>query len=93
MMKLKKGKLFNAAGVIYQGSIQHEYFKQELPNYNVFDEKRYFSPGKGPCLFKVKDKHIALTICEDIWHPNGPIKKQSEQGANLIINIKKENFY
>ena len=90
--RLKKGKLFNAAGVIYQGSIQHEYFKQELPNYNVFDEKRYFSPGKGPCLFKVKGKHIALTICEDIWHTKA-IRQAARRGADLVINLNASPFH
>ena len=90
--RLKKGKLFNSAGVIYQGSIQHEYFKQELPNYNVFDEKRYFSPGKGPCLFKVKGKHIALTICEDISHTKA-IRQAARRGADLVINLNASPFH
>ncbi len=90
--RFKKGKLFNAAGVIYQGSIEHEYFKQELPNYNVFDEKRYFSPGKGPCLFEVKGKHIALTICEDIWHTKA-IRQAARRGADLVINLNASPFH
>ena len=88
----KKNKLFNSAGVIYKGSLQLEYFKQELPNYKVFDEKRYFSPGKGPCLFEVKGKKIALTICEDIWHTKA-IRQAARRGAELVLNLNASPFH
>ena len=88
----KKNKLFNSAGVIYKGSLQLEYFKQELPNYKVFDEKRYFLPGKGPCLFEVKGKKIALTICEDIWHTKA-IRQAARRGAELVLNLNASPFH
>ena len=64
----RKKKLFNAAGVIFNGGLIGEYYKQELPNYSVFDEKRYFSPGKGPVILEIDDFKIGITICEDMWH-------------------------
>ena len=89
----KKGKnLYNTAGVIHNGSLQSEYFKQELPNYRVFDEKRYFTPGKGPLLFEVKGKKIAVTVCEDIWHTKA-IRQASKRGADLVLNLNASPFH
>ena len=89
----KKGQsLYNAAGIIYGGSLQQEYFKQELPNYKVFDEKRYFQPGKGPLLINVRGKQLAITVCEDIWHTKA-IKQASRKGADLILNLNASPFH
>ena len=88
----KNKKIFNAAGHIYQGEIKAEYFKQELPNYKEFDEKRYFSPGKGPGLITVKDKVFALTICEDIWYTKA-IRQATRRGAELILNLNASPFH
>ena len=64
------GLLFNSAGVLYNGAVVAEYDKQCLPNYQVFDEKRYFEAGADTCVVTIKDLPIGLTICEDIWHPH-----------------------
>ena len=88
----KNKKIFNAAGCIYQGEIKAEYFKQELPNYKVFDEKRYFSPGKGPCLITVKNKTLALTICEDIWYTKA-VRQATRRGAEVILNLNASPFH
>ena len=88
----KNKKIFNAAGCIYQGEIKAEYFKQELPNYKVFDEKRYFSPGKGPCLITVKNKTLALTICEDIWYSKA-VRQATRRGAEVILNLNASPFH
>ncbi len=89
----KKGNnLFNTAGVIFEGKLTLEYFKQELPNYRVFDEKRYFSPGKGPGVFEVKGRRIALTVCEDIWHTKA-IRQASRRGADLVLNLNASPFH
>ena len=89
----KKGNnLFNTAGVIFEGELTLEYFKQELPNYRVFDEKRYFSPGKGPGVFEVKGRRIALTVCEDIWHTKA-IRQASRRGADLVLNLNASPFH
>jgi NAD+ synthase (glutamine-hydrolysing) len=62
--------LFNSAGVLYNGAVVAEYDKQCLPNYQVFDEKRYFEAGADTCVVTIKGLPIGLTICEDIWHPH-----------------------
>ena len=85
-------KIYNAAGLISGGEIKTEYFKQELPNYKVFDEKRYFSPGKGPCLITIKDKVLALTICEDIWFSKA-IRQATKRGAQMILNLNASPFH
>ena len=82
----------STAGVIFEGELTLEYFKQELPNYRVFDEKRYFSPGKGPGVFEVKGRKIALTVCEDIWHTKA-IRQASRRGADLVLNLNASPFH
>ncbi len=79
-------KLYNRAAVIQNGRIIAAYSKQVLPNYAVFDEKRYFSPGNIPCIFNIKNTRIGLLICEDIWHVK-PAKQAALAGAQLIVTI------
>jgi NAD+ synthase (glutamine-hydrolysing) len=86
------GKLYNAAGVLHRGEILAEYFKQELPNYQVFDEKRYFAAGDRPCVLRIKGVDVAISVCEDIWHP-GPMAQASEAGAGLMLNINASPFH
>ncbi|WP_456417995.1 NAD+ synthase [Thiolapillus sp.] len=82
----RNGKLYNAAGVVRDGALAAEYFKAELPNYSVFDEKRYFSPGVSPCVVNVAGIPVGLSICEDIWLPE-PSRKAAAAGAKLILNL------
>ncbi|WP_456373678.1 NAD+ synthase [Thiolapillus sp.] len=82
----KDGRLYNAAGVIRDGKIIAEYFKAELPNYSVFDEKRYFSPGEQACVVEVAGIPVGLSVCEDIWYPE-PARRAAEAGARLILNL------
>ncbi|OGC33514.1 NAD+ synthase [candidate division WOR-1 bacterium RIFOXYB2_FULL_48_7] len=84
-----KGKLFNAGAFVDQGKIKGVYHKVNLPNYSVFDEKRYFSPGTKPLTVTVKGKKIGLGICEDIWVESGPYAK----GLDLILNINASPFH
>ncbi|MGH1485084.1 MAG: NAD+ synthase [Cellvibrionaceae bacterium] len=86
------GQLFNMAGVLHKGSITEQYAKQELPNYQVFDEKRYFKKGTEMCVFDLAGIPTALTICEDIWH-QGPMAQAKEQGAKLMINLNASPFH
>jgi NAD+ synthase (glutamine-hydrolysing) len=79
-------KLYNASGVLRDGELIAEYHKQFLPNYSVFDEKRYFDPGHGPCLFEMKGVPTALSVCEDIWEEQ-PAAQAAAAGARLLINI------
>ncbi len=84
--------LFNGAGVIHGGVVVAEYRKQILPNYQVFDEKRYFLPGDQPCVFEIDGYPIGITICEDIWNP-APAALARAAGAELLINLNASPFH
>ncbi|WP_417527508.1 NAD+ synthase [Marinomonas shanghaiensis] len=86
------GELFNCAGVIYQGQLLVEYAKQELPNFLVFDDKRYFSEGREPGIVDIKGVKVGLSICEDIWHPE-PIAQAKAAGAELILNLNASPYH
>ncbi len=86
------GRLQNVAGVIRDGRIMAQYVKQHLPNYSVFDEKRYFIAGTEPCVFEHKGVGIGLSICEDIWQ-DGPAQQAAEAGAQLLLNINASPFH
>ena len=77
----------NAAAVLHQGKVVTKYFKHHLPNYGVFDEYRYFTPGTNPCVFRVKNIDVAIAICEDIWQEGGPVSKIKEIGVGLMVVI------
>jgi len=86
------GGLFNVAGLVNDGRIIAEYAKQLLPNYSVFDEKRYFQPGTGPGILAFKGIRIALTVCEDIWE-EGPTRQAGAAGAQLLINLNASPYH
>ena len=83
----KSGNVYNAAAVISNRTIQGIYHKQELPNYGVFDEKRYFTPGKKEGLFELNGNLFGVSICEDIWVDEGVCLKQAKAGAKLLVNL------
>ena len=90
----KKGKnIYNAAAVIYNSRIVGVYHKVHLPNYGVFDEKRYFKAGESAPVFKIGRFIFGVNICEDIWHEDGPTRKQAASGANLILNINASPYH
>ncbi len=88
---LSKGSrqpIYNAAAVCSKGEVVGVYHKRLLPNYGVFDEKRYFAQGKGLyTLYKLEGSLVGISICEDLWFPNGPVLAQAKGGASLVINI------
>jgi len=86
------GKLYNMAGVIRDGQLVAEYAKQCLPNYQVFDEKRYFAEGNQACVFDLKGVPTALTVCEDIWHV-GPMAQAKAAGARLMLNLNASPYH
>lgn len=88
----KDGRLYNMAGVFRDGRCIAEYAKHELPNYQVFDEKRYFATGSEPCVFECKGHRVGLTICEDIWHV-APAAVAHKAGAQLLLNINASPFH
>ena len=85
-------QLFNAAGVIHGGDLVGEYFKQRLPNYQVFDEKRYFAEGVEACVGDVAGIKVGITICEDIWHKE-PADAAASLGAEFLINLNASPFH
>jgi len=79
--------LYNAAAVLYGGRIAGVYRKMRLPNYGVFDEKRYFQPGTESPVFVIHGVPVGVTICEDVWAPGGPLLAQALAGALVAVNI------
>ena len=84
---------YNAAAIIYNGQIKGVYRKIFLPNYGVFDEKRYFDSGDKSLVFGLGDFIFGVNICEDIWYPDGPTKSQAAAGAKLILNINASPYH
>ncbi|MCC7516089.1 MAG: NAD+ synthase [Pseudomonadales bacterium] len=89
---LVDGCLFNAAGVFYQGKKLVQYHKQQLPNYRVFDEKRYFSAGHQACVFSLQGVQVGVLICEDIWQPE-PIAQLQATGAQVAVVLNASPFH
>ncbi|MBM4201774.1 MAG: NAD+ synthase [Gammaproteobacteria bacterium] len=85
------GMPHNSAAVLRDGAIHCVYRKQALPNYGVFDEKRYFLPGAAPCVFELCGVPVGLTICEDIWLP-GAVESAAAAGARLVLNLNASPF-
>jgi NAD+ synthase (glutamine-hydrolysing) len=90
--RLDGGRLANAASVLHGGRVEATYRKRCLPNYSVFDEKRYFVDGNESCVFTFGGTRIGLTICEDIWQ-KGPVEASAEAGAEVVININASPFH
>jgi len=88
------GALYNSAALCAHGQVLGVYRKHLLPNYSVFDEERYFEPwpGDGP-LFRIAGVRVALTVCEDAWSEDGPIRTQARSGAELVVNINASPYY
>ncbi len=86
------GRCANAASVVRAGRIEQTYVKQELPNYRVFDERRYFTPGTGTCVFEVEGVRVGLLICEDAWF-SGPARRAADAGAQLLVSINASPFH
>jgi NAD+ synthase (glutamine-hydrolysing) len=85
--------LFNAAAVLHDGEWVATYHKQRLPNYGVFDELRYFKPGRGVVLVRAADAWIGVSVCEDIWVSGGPVARLARAGADVIVNINASPFH
>ncbi len=83
---------YNAASVICEGKLLETYAKRELPNYQVFDERRYFAPGQGVCVFQVAGVSVGLLICEDAWFDE-PAQLAKEAGAQLLAVINASPYH
>ncbi|CAG0899681.1 unnamed protein product [Cyprideis torosa] len=84
--------LHNGAAVIRDGEVIASYYKHLLPNYSVFDEKRYFTPGHEACVYDCKGTKVGLTLCEDIWQP-GPAAASAAAGADILINLNASPYH
>ena len=88
----ENSSLYNSAVVIKDGVQIGRYDKQNLPNYSVFDEKRYFIAGDSPCIVETAAGNIGISICEDIWQ-DGPVKQAVQAGADLILNLNASPYH
>jgi len=89
----EEDRIYNAAAVMYGGSIRGIYHKALLPNYGVFDEKRYFKSGGEPIVFSYGPIRFGVNICEDIWFKEGPTRLQAMASATLILNINASPYH
>lgn len=87
-------RVANAAAVIAGGRVAGVYHKELLPNYGVFDEARYFAEGREPTrLWEIGGVAVGVSICEDIWSPDGPPARQADVGAMLLLNLNGSPFH
>ena len=89
---MRDGLRYNAAGVLRDGVIAAEYLKMKLPNYSVFDERRYFEPGTNAVVFEQGGIRFGITICEDIWF-DAPVQRAASAGAEVLLNLNASPFY
>lgn len=89
----RKGQLFNSAAIMANGKIIGIYHKMHLPNYGVFDEKRYFAGGTDSNLYRLNDILFGVNICEDIWVRDGTISEQAKKGASFVITINASPYH
>ncbi|KLR61766.1 NAD+ synthetase [Actinobacteria bacterium IMCC26207] len=93
-VEVHNGELFNSAAVIRDSRMLGSYRKQALPNYGVFDEKRYFSAGTADqALYEIAGVTVSVTVCEDVWVDDGPILAAARRGAALAVNINASPFH
>jgi len=86
--------IFNALAVISEGEVRGVYRKIFLPNYGVFDEYRYFQRGRETPVFLINGTRVGVSICEDIWYPEGPHLNQAIGGeAQVLVNISASPFH
>ena len=86
-------QIYNAAAIIVNGRIAHVYHKQLLPNYGVFDEQRYFARGDDASTYDIAGIPVGVSVCEDIWEADGPVKVQAAAGARVLLNINGSPYH
>ncbi|MFW6162353.1 MAG: NAD(+) synthase [Planctomycetota bacterium] len=90
----ERGAVYNAAALVSSGTLVSVYHKVELPNYGVFDERRYFEPGTGYLLFELNGVRTFVTICEDVWIDGGPTERSARKNhTSLVINLSASPFH
>ena len=86
--------LYNGAAVLADGRVQALYHKHHLPNYSVFDERRYFTPGNEAVVIELDGRRLGVTICEDIWLPGGPADWSVRHGgAEIVLNLSASPYH
>jgi len=90
---LDDGALYNACAICADGAIAGWAKKRHLPNYGVFDEKRYFASGDELALIQVAGSQVGITICEDMWIPGPPTTELAAAGAELVVNLSASPFH
>src|SRR3954467_15548056 len=88
-----EGDLYNACAVCADGEVKAIHRKRFLPNYGVFDEDRYFAPGRELVLLELGETLVGLTICEDMWQPGPPATDLALAGAELLVNVSASPFH
>ncbi len=90
----RRDDIYNAAAILHDGRVAGVYHKTYLPNYGVFDEFRYFHTGKLSPIIQMGEARIGISICEDIWYPDGPVVNQAMGGgAEVLINISSSPYH
>ncbi len=90
----RERRLYNAAAVIRNGFVLDIYHKHRLPNYGVFDEKRYFTSGRDYLVLEVAGILVGVSICEDIWYASGPPETEvDEGGAQVVVNLNASPYH
>ncbi len=85
--------LHNAAALLHGGGVLKRYHKVQLPNFGVFDERRYFVPGDGAATERVAGAALGISICEDAWHAGQPFERYAELGSKVIVNINGSPYH
>ncbi|WP_280542029.1 NAD+ synthase [Chromohalobacter sp. 11-W] len=88
----REGRLHNLAGVLYNGEWLGEYAKQALPNYQVFDEQRYFTPGQSPLVIEHGGAKLGILVCEDLWD-GAPVTQSVEAGADILVTLNASPYH
>jgi NAD+ synthase (glutamine-hydrolysing) len=90
---LRDGDLYNACAICTDGEVGGWAKKRHLPNYGVFDEKRYFASGRELAIAEVANTKVGITICEDMWIPGPPTTELVSAGAELVVNLSASPFH
>jgi NAD+ synthase (glutamine-hydrolysing) len=85
--------LHNAAALIRDGQVQERYHKIQLPNFGVFDEKRYFVPGTAACTVRLASSELGLSVCEDAWHEDAPFDEYERAHPQMVLNINGSPYH
>ena len=90
----RRDDIYNAAAILQEGQTAGVYHKVYLPNYGVFDEFRYFQVGRLSTMIEIGGARLGISICEDIWYPDGPVARQAlGAGAEILINISSSPYH